>query len=75
MNMPKSRDMQVKIHEKSPKAIFDGFCLVTVRVLNSYVTFSLNLPVIDISSLLRQEYSYLQALQHDHSFQQKELFV
>ena len=34
MNMPKSRDMQVKI--PSPKAIFHGFLLVTVRVLNSY---------------------------------------
>ena len=34
MNMPKSRDIQVKI--PSPKEIFNGFCLVTVKVLNSY---------------------------------------
>ena len=34
--MPKSRDIQVKI--PSPKAIFNGFWLVTVKVLNSYIT-------------------------------------
>ena len=33
------------------------------------------LSIINISSLLARECSYLQALQHDHSFQQKELFV
>ena len=39
------------------------------------VYFSLRLSIINISSLLARECSYLQALQHDHSFQQKELFV
>ena len=34
MNMPKSRELQAKI--PSPKAIFIGFLLVTVKVLNSY---------------------------------------
>ena len=39
------------------------------------VHFSLKLPIINISSLLAQECSYQQALQHEHSFQQKEPFV
>ena len=34
MNMPKSRGLHAKI--PSPKAIFIGFLLVTVKVLNSY---------------------------------------
>ena len=36
MNMPKSRGLHAKI--PSPKAIFIGFLLVTVKVLNSYDT-------------------------------------
>ena len=39
------------------------------------VHFSLNLTIINISSLLEQECSYQQALQHEHSFQPKEPFV
>ena len=39
MYMPKSRDLQVKM--PSPKVIFHAFCLVTVKVLNSYVVFVL----------------------------------
>ena len=34
MNMPKSRDIQVKM--SSPKVILNAFWLVTVKVLNSY---------------------------------------
>ena len=34
MNMPKSRGLHAKI--PSPKTIFIGFLLVTVKVLNSY---------------------------------------
>ena len=34
MNMPKSRDIQVKM--PSPKVIFNVFWLVTVKGLNSY---------------------------------------
>ena len=34
MNMPKSREVHAKI--PSPKAIFVGFLLVTVKILNSY---------------------------------------
>ena len=37
MNMPKSREFQAKI--PSPTAIFIGFLLVTVKVLNSYKIF------------------------------------
>ena len=37
--------------------------------------FSLKLSIINTSSLLAQEYSYQQALQHEHSFQQKEPLV
>ena len=36
MNMPKSRDIQVKM--SSPKVILNTFWLVTVKVLNSYKT-------------------------------------
>ena len=46
MNMPKSREFQAKI--PSPKAIFIGFLLVTVKVLNSY-----DYLVIDADELLR----------------------
>ena len=35
MNMPKSRDIQVKM--PSPKVILNAFWLVTVKVLNSYI--------------------------------------
>ena len=34
MNMPKTRDIQVKM--PSPKVILNAFGLVTVKVLNSY---------------------------------------
>ena len=37
MNMPKSRDIQGKM--PSPKVILNAFCLVTVKVLNSYKAF------------------------------------
>ena len=39
------------------------------------VHFSSDLSIINISSWLGQECSYQQALQHEHSFQQKEPFV
>ena len=42
MNMPKSREFQAKI--PSPKAIFIGFLLVTVKVLNSYELFNIDFP-------------------------------
>ena len=50
MNMPKSRDIQVKI--PSPKAIFNGFWLVTVKVLNSYVYFTIIKQIKSSASLL-----------------------
>ena len=34
MFLPKSRDIQVKM--PSPKVIRNAYCIVTVRVLNSY---------------------------------------
>ena len=42
MNMPKFRGLHAKI--PSPKAIFIGFLLVTVKVLNSYVVFIIQQP-------------------------------
>ena len=47
MNMPKSRELQAKI--PSPKAIFIGFLIVTVKVLNSYDLFFVenNRAVVD----------------------------
>ena len=58
-------------HEKLYAHISAAFAVVT----DPFAPTSLNLSIINISLLLARECSYLRALQHDHSFQQKELFV
>ena len=47
--MPKSRDIQAKI--PLPKAIFIGFLLVTVKVLNSYGGLRMTTPAEELKPM------------------------
>ena len=52
MNMPKSREVHAKI--PSPKAIFVGFLLVTVKILNSYMKCDCPAPEEPVFLLMRK---------------------